>query len=155
MAHYDEFIRAGSSKGMPRAMHAFYESLEGLIDDEGGFLADYIQIAVLYPGTPFTTPLPQYVAIAPWKGEITQLAIVNQRSITGGPSVVSFKIDGGAAISTLSTGAGVIGETDIDHAHDATPYPFLEGEVLTAEADGAATGLSEIMVFATIRSVAS
>ena len=154
MSHFEEFIRQGSSKGMPRAMEAFYQSIANLIPEEEAFLADYIQLAVNYPAAIFVTGTDaQYMAVAPWDGEITQLAIVNQRTITGGPAAVAFKINGGSAIATLGTGAGTIGLVDSDLP--ATPYEIDQGEVLTAESDGNATGTSEIMVFATLRSRSS
>lgn len=154
MSQFDDFIRGGSAKGLPRSMQQFYESLIAAVPDPADPLADYIQVAINYPADIFTTGTDeQYIAVAPWDGEITQLAIVNQRTITGGPAAVAFKIDGGSAIATLSTGAGTKGLVDPDNP--TTPYEINQGEVLTAESDGNATGNSTIMVFATLRSRAS
>lgn len=149
MSHYADLIRGGGSKGLPRAMHAFYESLLEAVPDPDAFLADYIQIAVLYPNALFVAGTPQYVSIAPWNGEIVHVGMVNQRLVTGGPSVVSFKVDGGTAFATLNTGAGTVGlaiGADVD-----PPAEIDKGGLLSAESDGNGLGVSEVLVFATLR----
>lgn len=144
MATIREAVRAGGAKGLPRSLKRFYELLaDGLVD--------YLQPGVFYPAAMFTVAAtPQYLSLAPWDGEITSVAFVVARAITGGPSDVEYKIDGGSAIATLSTGAGTQGliVTEVF----PTPIPFDEGELLTAESDGTPTGNSEVTVFANVRS---
>jgi hypothetical protein len=147
---FEPFVKAGGSKGMPRAMAGFYETLAAVIPEGSDFLADFIQIAVNYPSEIFTAGEPQYLSIAPWNGEIIQLAIVNQTTIVGGPSDITFKIQGSAGAVHLNTGNGTRGLVAIITPDD--PYLIEKNNVLFAKSDGQATGDSSVMVFATLRS---
>ena len=80
---------------------------------------------------------------APWEGSTT---------ITGGPSDVDFNLIGGGAnpLATLNTGAGTAGLV-VTNVFDP-PLILEAGDIIVATSDGAATGNSEVTVFAEFRS---
>ena len=111
---------------------------------------DHIQGQINYPADLFTIGEPMPLFIAPWDGDVYFIALVVLRSISGGPSLVDFTIDGGASIGQLSTGAGTTGLKA--SLIISPPAPFAAGEVLEAISDAAATGQSSVAVFAGCRS---
>ncbi len=145
-----DFIRGGGAKGYPRGMREFYENLAAAVPDPADPLAQYLQPGVYYPSEMFTVAAtPQYLSFAPFDAEITAVAFVVARAITGGPSDVDFTIDG-TPFHTLSTGAGTLGLA-VSFVLP-TPQALDAGEVLAAESDGTPTGNSAVTVFATVRS---
>lgn len=133
---------------MPRAMKALYDALGA----SGGF-QDHIQTGVAYPNSLFTSGVDQYLAVAPWPGEIVAVAIVNQATITGGQSNVDFNIVGGASnpIATLDTGDNAVGTASFEIIDP--PVPISLGGVVLAQSNGNSSGNSTVMVFVVLRSV--
>lgn len=143
-----ERVRRGGAKGLPRAHQALYDA----IDAEGGF-NDHIQASVSYGNTLFVLGTKQFLSIAPWDGEIVAVAMVNQADITSGPSLVDFDIEGGDSnpVAQLTTGDNAAGTADFELLDP--PVPILQGEVVSAQSDGVATGSNaEVVVFVILRS---
>ncbi len=141
-----DIIRRGGAKGLPHSMQAFYDA----IDAAGGF-QDNIQTFVNYPADLFVqNNLPQFLAVAPWAGEVLFIALINQRAIAGGQSDVVFSIVAGATLGTLDTGDDAIGSADtliLD-----PPIAIATGEIVQALSNGSSSGQSTVMVAVGLRS---
>lgn len=138
------------SSSIQRAMWAAAARDLGVESPEIPESIDHIQAQMNYPPDIFVLGEALPIFISPWDGEIYFVAIIILRTITGGPSLIDFKIDGGSSIAQLSTDGLSVGEAAsvlIDPVK-----PILSGAILCADSDGAASGQSSVAVFAGVRS---
>jgi len=98
---------------------------------------------VAYPATPFAAGTIQHLCTSPFDGRIVRVDMINNTTITT-ESAVELKIDGGAALDTLTTGDEAIGS--IDSFVPAVNTPILTGETLTATGDGGSSAGDVLMV---------
>jgi len=108
--------------------------------------------AVLYGATALAAPTVQELCVAPFNCRVVGVDAVINTAVVGGDTAIEIKIQGGAAIGTLQTGAGTKGLVD---TFDAVVTDTIDaGEVLTATSDGTAT-TGDVLLLVTLQRVVS